>query len=176
VPFGEYVPFRGVLNLSALVGRIDFSPGPGRLSVSVPNAPPVGPLICYEAVFPGSVVTNDDDSRPGWLLNLTNDAWFGLSSGPYQHFAATRLRAVEEGLPLVRVANTGISAVIDGYGRIVTITKLGEKIAVNSPLPRALANRTLFSSAGNWVALVLLTICIGFSRLYYLDSRSQVTI
>ena len=85
--------------------------------MELPNAPRMLPLICYEAIFPGDVATRDD--RPGWLVNLTNDGWFGISTGPYQHLQQARLRAIEQGLPVVRAANTGISAVIDPSGRIV---------------------------------------------------------
>ena len=84
----------------------------------MPGLPPVAPLICYEAIFPGEILA-DGAAGPGLILNVTNDAWFGQTPGPYQHFAQARLRAIEEGLPLVRAANTGISAVIDPYGRIV---------------------------------------------------------
>jgi apolipoprotein N-acyltransferase len=158
VPFGEYVPLRWLLPIDKITpGMTDFSAGPGPKTLEVPGAPPVSPLICYEAIFPGAVT--EDGKRPGWLLNVTNDAWFGESAGPYQHFFSARVRAVEEGLPLVRAANTGISAVIDPYGRIVGRLGLGQRGVLDAPLPVALAP-TLFSRTGSWpvIAIVLLIL------------------
>lgn len=114
VPFGEYAPRWVPQALQLVQGGGGFVPGSGPATLHVPGLPPVGPLICYEAIFPAQVV--DEADRPDWMVNITNDAWFGNSSGPRQHLAAARMRAVEEGLPLVRAANTGISAAFDAYG------------------------------------------------------------
>lgn len=149
VPFGEFVP----LHFMIPVGTTDFSAGPGPRTLEIPGVPPASPLICYEAIFPSLVV--DATARPGWLLNITNDAWFGRSSGPYQHFAMSRMRAVEQGLPLVRAANTGISGVTDAYGRIVGMIGLGEKGILDVHLPVALPP-TLYARFGDWLALVLM--------------------
>src|SRR6185295_14118785 len=127
VPFGEYLPFQNLLERLGLMQltkvRGGFIAGDRRRAINVPRAPSFLPLVCYEIIFPGQAVPRGE--RPGWMLNLTNDGWFGLSSGPYQHFQQARLRAVEEGLPLVRAANTGISAIVDPLGRIVRSLPLG---------------------------------------------------
>ncbi len=138
VPFGEYLPFAdilGTLGLSQLVGGDSFSSGDSAQTLYLPGIPSFSPLICYEAIFPG-IVTNPKD-RPEWLLNITNDGWFGPTEGPYQHLALARFRAIEEGLPLVRSAGTGVSAIIDPFGRIVTKLDVGKQGAVESPLPMA---------------------------------------
>jgi apolipoprotein N-acyltransferase len=140
VPFGEFLPFRRVfkrLGLRKLTeGAIDFSPGPGRVTLQLPNLPPASPLICYEAAFPGEATGTGE--RPAWLVNITNDAWFGRSSGPFQHLVMARMRAIEEGLPLVRAANTGISAVTDGYGRIRARLGIDETGVIDAMLPAPL--------------------------------------
>ncbi len=160
VPFGEYVPARGILPIDRIVASAgDFTPGPGRATLRLDGLPPVSPLVCYEAIFPGAVTA---DERPGWLLNLTNDAWFGPYAGPAQHFAIARLRAVEEGLPLVRAANTGISAVVDSYGRVLHRLDSGEEGVIDAGLPTALTP-TPFARLGDWTVLALLAITGGIA-------------
>jgi len=160
VPFGEYVPLADWLPLPKLTaGRTGFTAGPGPRTLDVPGAPSVSPLICYEAIFPGHVT--GPGPRPGWLLNVTNDAWFGVSSGPYQHLASARLRAVEEGLPLVRAANTGISVVVDPHGRTRARMGLKARDVMDANLPRALAP-TVYARLGDaGFALLLLGVAAG---------------
>ncbi len=172
VPFGEYLPLEDVLKplgLRKLVAMpLGFAAGPGRASVPAGKAPAFSPLICYEAIFPGKTVLRDD--RPGWLLNVTNDAWFGESIGPHQHYQQARLRAVEEGLPLVRAANTGISAVIDPYGRMMKRLELGTSGVLDSRLPQAL-EPTLYARYGDLVAFVLMAIGLVFGMIARLSGR-----
>ena len=132
VPFGEYQPNWLPLGVQLVPGG-GFAAGPGPVTLSPPGIPSVGPLICYEAIFSGDVV--DRDNRPAWLANATNDAWFGNSTGPRQHLAAARLRAVEEGLPLVRAANTGISAIFDAYGHEISRLGMGQTGVLVTTLP-----------------------------------------
>ncbi|MFG1478430.1 apolipoprotein N-acyltransferase [Xanthobacter sp. V4C-4] len=140
VPFGEYLPLQSTLEhwgLEQLTRvRGGFSAAPAPRALVIPGLPLVAPLVCYEIIFPGNVIP--DGERPRLLLNLTNDAWFGHTPGPYQHFVQARLRAVEEGLPLVRAANTGISAIVDPMGQIVAYGALGERALVEGPLPQPL--------------------------------------
>ena len=154
VPFGEYMPLRGLLPLRLVHGAMDFSAGPGRVAWRLPGLPAVSPLVCYEVIFPGRVVGAE---RPGWLLNVTNDAWFGVSAGPHQHLAAARLRAVEEGLPLARAAQTGISAVFDSRGREVARLGLARTGVLAAPLPAA-GHPTPFARFGLWIPLILLVV------------------
>jgi apolipoprotein N-acyltransferase len=134
-----------------------------RKPLAIPRAPSFLPLICYEIVFPGEAVLRGE--RPGWLVNLTNDGWFGQSSGPYQHLQQSRVRAIEEGLPLVRAANTGVSAVIDPVGRVVHSLPLGIEGVLDSPLPQPLA-ATLYAQFGDGPAglMVLAALALVLER------------
>ena len=166
VPFGEYVPaFLQKLGLSNVVnipGSFGFGSGPQTFPV--PGAPPVGPLICYEILFPGEVTARN---RPQWFVNVTDDSWFGppSSSGPYQHLLIARVRAIEEGLPVARAANTGISAVIDPLGRIVAKLGSGEAGVVDSTLPAALPE-TFFAKFGE-AGFLLMLIFAGAVGLFW---------
>ncbi len=138
------MPFGGLLEKAHVTQFVDipggFEPGSGRRVLEVPGLPDAMPLICYEAIFPieiGDLVSGAE--RPRWLFNVTDDAWFGQTPGPYQHFAQARLRAIELGVPLVRDANSGISAVVDGLGREIVAAPLGAEGVLDAELPEALA-------------------------------------
>ncbi len=158
VPFGEYIPFGGLtrwMGLRSFAARdgYGYSPGPGARLLDLGEIGVALPLICYEAIFPQDV--RAAPGRPDFLLQITNDAWFGTISGPFQHLAQARLRAVEQGLPLVRVANTGVSAVIDASGRIGGSIPLGEAGWLDVRLPEA-RPPTLYARTGDWPVFVLL--------------------
>lgn len=168
VPFGEYLPFQdfleslGFMQLTGIRGG--FSEGTGPRLLPIPGAPPASPLICYEIIFPHEVT--DKTRRAGWLLNITNDAWFGSSAGPYQHFHQAQVRAVEQGLPVVRAANTGISAIIDGYGRVLAVIGLGQRGLIDASLPKV-GPRTLFVALG----FSLEVLALLFTILFWLVCR-----
>ena len=161
VPFGEYLPFQrtleslGLQQLTKVAGG--FLAGERRRSLEVPGAPKMLPLICYEAIFPGSAVPRDE--RPGWIVNVTNDGWFGISSGPYQHFQQARVLAIAEGLPLVRAANTGISGVIDPLGRVLRALPLGAVGVLDAELPRAIPP-TPYVTYGNYVLILFMVVSL----------------
>ena len=159
VPFGEYMPIRNIMSFAKLTyGDTDFSPGTGPKTLSILNLPAFSPLICYEAIFPGEVTAAD--TRPAWLLNITNDGWFGSTAGPYQHLQAARFRAVEEGLPMIRAANTGISAAFDPFGRRIAHLPLNHEGVLNILLPKEIG-ATPFAILGNWVLLIISLIALG---------------
>ncbi len=155
VPLGEYVPARPLMTAIGLArlapGDIDFQPGPGPRTLKLPGAPPVGVQICYEIIFGHAVI--DEVHRPAWIANISNDAWFG-PSGPPQHLAQTRLRAIEEGLPIVRATPTGISAIIDARGNIIASIGQGKKATSFATLPPPLP-QTLFGIFGHQTSALL---------------------
>ncbi len=141
---------------------MDFSVGESQKVLDIALLPPFQPLICYEGIFPGSVIGSN--SRAGWFVNLTNDAWFGESYGPHQHLAIVRVRAIEHGIPLVRVANNGISAVIDGYGRILHHLELNQIGFIDFCLPQPLPQPTFYS---HWrelcfIIMIMLSLAVGY--------------
>jgi apolipoprotein N-acyltransferase len=157
VPFGEYLPFQATLEWMGLEQltrwRGGFSVGPNpRPLLSVPGLPAVAGLICYEAIFPAEVVQGA--KRPGLMLNITNDGWFGDTTGPWQHFHQARVRAVEEGVPLVRSANNGVSAVIDGQGRVLSLLPLNARGVIDSGIPAAMAPPP-YARWGDWIFVAL---------------------
>jgi apolipoprotein N-acyltransferase len=163
VPFGEYIPWGDAMarfGISAFAAQSGhgYAAGPGPRLLQAGTAPPFQPLICYEAIFPQHL--RSLDQRPGWLLQVTNDAWFGQFSGPYQHLAQARLRSIESGLPLIRAANTGISAVIDARGEIRQSLGLGVIDKIDAPLPGALPP-TPWMRWGDAPMLILLVLMLG---------------
>lgn len=154
VPFGEFTPFRNVLGaMKMTVGDIDYVPGGNTVPMRLVGLPAARALICYEAVFPRS---GSDGER--WILNITNDAWFGMSAGPYQHFLAARVRAIEAGLPLVRAANSGISGIVDGYGRVMNMLPLDVSGVIDGLLPAATTSETVFARFGNVPVVVMIVL------------------
>jgi len=177
VPFGEYLPFRTFFDKLGLTQFVNipggFDAGPGVKLLHVPGLTDAWPMVCYEAIFPAEFrsVLEPSESRPGWILNLTDDIWFGRTTGPYQHFAQARLRAIEQGLPLVRAANSGISAVVDGLGRVVAELPLGAEGVLDASLPTArpptfYARHGAIAPASMWLALfvVWLTLRLAEAR------------
>lgn len=163
VPFGEYFPFRKTLDWlfgkdalkKVTAGSLDFTPGSGPKAIPLPKGfPSFTGLVCYEVIFPRAVI-NSRQERPEWMVNVTNDGWYGKTSGPYQHLEMARFRALEEGLPLVRVANSGVSAMFDAYGRNLGSLGLEEKGFLDVSLPSPTPFVPLYARWGDWVTLGL---------------------
>ena len=144
--------------------------GNTRSNLATPDAPDFLPLICYEVIFPNEVMPRGE--RPGWIVNLTNDGWFGDSAGPYQHFQQARVRAIEQGLPLVRVANTGISAIVDPLGRIVESLPLDTEGVIDGTLPRALPP-TFYATYGDDGVAAMLGLALLAAGLRYGRHRAS---
>ncbi|MBP7241072.1 MAG: apolipoprotein N-acyltransferase [Amaricoccus sp.] len=176
VPFGEYIPLGGLIGrlggpeIATLTVR-GFSPGPGPHLVTAAGLPPFLPLVCYEAIFPAAL--RAPEGRPEWVVQVTNDAWFGALAGPYQHFAQARARAIEQGLPIARAANTGVSAMIDSRGRVVAMLPLGVEGYIDAPLPAAWPE-TMYARWGDVPVLLALVAVFGLtaSNLMSRVSRS----
>jgi apolipoprotein N-acyltransferase len=167
VPLGEYIPFhRQLAPLAGFIGRGSFEEGSANVTLGLKGLPSFSPVICYEVIFPAAVTAPGE--RPRWLLNITNDAWFGLSSGPLQHLVSARLRTVEEGLPMIRAANTGVSAVIDAYGQVVVSLGMDREGVIDHRIPPA-REATPYSRWGDWTLLVLAAL---LSIALVLASRS----
>lgn len=165
VPFGEYLPFQDTLEAIGLeqITRVrgGFATGvEPRPLLNVRGLPPVAMLICYEIVFPEEIVVGPH--RPGLMMNLTNDAWYGRSTGPYQHFHQSRARAVEQGIPLVRVGNNGITATIDARGRVLAQLGLDAVGAITTALPRPIEPTTyaLYGDIPAWIVAIMLALFI----------------
>ena len=169
VPFGEYMPLSGLLPIRLVTGGMDFTAGPGPQRLAPPGLPPFGALICYEVIFPAAVTPTP---RPDWLVNITNDGWFGISAGPWQHLAAARLRAVEEGLPLARAAQTGISALFDSRGRRLAMIPLGAMGTAEVALPGPDVPPP-FARGGLLIPLGLAILCLGLAWLLRLQVVSH---
>jgi len=171
VPLGEYIPFHKQLApVSGAIGRGSFEVGESRVTLALPRLPSFSPIICYEVIFPAAVT--GPGARPRWLLNVTNDAWFGLSSGPYQHLASARLRAVEEGLPMFRAANTGVSAVIDAYGRVLAALDMQREGVIDHRIPAA-REPTPYGRWGDGALVVLLLVATGCLLVAVRFTRSE---
>lgn len=156
VPGGEFLPLEWLLEPLGFRKVVtvpgSFNAGHGPATMPVAGAPEAGFLICYEVIFPDGLI--DPARRPGWIVNVTNDGWFGRTSGPYQHLAQVRLRAIEQGLPVIRSANSGISAVVDAYGRVLQSLPLGERGVLDTGLPQAIPP----SSYGRWGDVILVVV------------------
>ncbi len=161
VPFGEFQPSWFPLPIQVVPGG-GFAGGPGPRTLRLPHIPPVGPMICYEAVYTAEMVDTAD--RPGWLVNVTNDAWFGNSNGPRQHLAASRLRAVEAGLPLMRAANTGISSGFNSFGRELGRLPLNRQGVLDLQLPGA-QSPPFYASHGLFIPISLAVLALGAGLL-----------
>lgn len=175
VPFGEYVPLSNYIPLDSITGFSGFEPGIGRKNIGI-NDINISPVICYEVIFPGKITPNQSEDKTDLIINATNDAWYGDSTGPRQHFAMTRFRAIEEGAPLIRVANTGISGYIDAKGNVKQIINLQESGSFTlSHISGRAESVTLFSRLGTIpyafsVLLCLLPLILKKFRIYLLHT------
>ena len=176
VPFGEFVPFKSIIPIRAVSSIQDLSRGSGIQTLKLSsNAPPFAPLICYEIAFTGDAVSHLHIS-PEWILNITNDAWYSYSSGAFQHLEIARIRAIEEGIPVVRSTNSGFSAVINQNGKILLKTKLFTEEVVDFNLPKKQGSRTIFSYFGNFPIIFCLFAFIIYAILDFIYIKNDKVI
>ena len=168
VPFGEYVPFKKWLPIPRLVESLaDFQVGTSPKFIDIPSIGKIAPLICYEIIFPGEIFNGKKGNRVKLIVNLTNDAWFGTGAGPKQHLEIAKMRAIEEGIPLIRSANTGISGFYDAYGRTIGEIDLNQTGMLDKPLAAPTSSPTIYSLFGDWIYLLLISsfiIIVHFKR------------
>jgi apolipoprotein N-acyltransferase len=176
VPFGEYLPFQDLLQSFGLtqVAKLPggFTDGAARKNLTLPNGLKLNPLICYEAIFPREIQTLD--GRADLLVNITNDAWYGNTPGPYQHLRLAQLRSVEQGLPLLRVANNGITSIIDSFGRIEDSLGLNAVATIDGYVPAAIQPTPYVMHGGIGFSLILIGL-VGIACLTILGARSRIS-
>lgn len=168
VPFGEYIPLSSIFNIGPVIGFTNLEKGRDQTVMSVPSGPAFIPQICYEAIFPYLSRGASQKQKPEWIVNATNDAWYGNSAGPPQHLRQASFRAIEQGLPLIRSANTGISAITDPYGRILQKIDFGKAGKIISPLPKKAARQTLYSKTNDipYFLAILIMLGVGIWPIY----------
>ncbi len=171
VPFGEYIPLRKYLPewikpIANAIGSFEAGQGPGV--IKIPGQPSLGGLVCYEIIFPHQIL--DKNNRPQWVVNLTNDGWYGDSAGPYQHLVAARLRAVEEGITIARVAGSGISALVSPLGIVLDQIPLHQQDILDIALPIETQFSTTYSRFGN---ISILLLCVFFRAIPFVQKNTQ---
>ena len=177
MPFGEYIPFSDFIPFITKItnGGIDFSSGDKNKIIKTPYFS-FTPLICYEVSFSDSLLSIAKDPNLNLIINLTNDAWFGNSSGPYQHFDMAKMRAIEYGTPLVRAANTGISVAFDALGRVIAKIDLNQEGVVDIDIPKKLDKHTIYVSYGFAPLILLIIILISIFCLLFYKSKVRNSI
>lgn len=174
VPFGEYMPMSNIIDIAPVVGFKGFETGDGYRPTKTPEGLSYFPLVCYEIIFP-NLINSENISNTDFIVNTTNDGWYGISAGPYQHLAQAQFRAVETGLPVARAANTGISTLIDPYGRILQESKLFTKQNIESYLPEKIKHHS--KSSGNILAsLIIISLFTCFCILFERKKHLQIII
>jgi len=165
VPFGEYIPLDSIFNISPVVGFSGFVQGGGPTTFKTPEGIRYAPLICYEVIFPGAVIRKNADV-PDVIINVTNDGWYGISAGPHQHFVQSLYRAIEEGVPVARSANTGFSGLIDPFGRVISQSNLFEEKVQNIKMPKKFAQtpKNIYSAKVIIFALFICLILLGLKK------------